>query len=65
MPLAWPAVKRGLQMDRFTIRTAPKLLARAGRDPFLDVLTTVPDLQSALRRLQKRQRLRGGKRRRA
>jgi len=64
MPLAWSAVKRGLDMRRYTIRTAPKLLARGGPDPFLDVLTTVPDLKSALRRLEKRQ-VSGTKRRRA
>ena len=61
MPLEWSAVKRGLDMRRFTIRTAPGLLARRKRDPFLDVLTLVPDLEGALRRLAKRT-ARGSKR---
>jgi len=55
MPLAWSAVKRGLDIRRYTIRTAPRLMERAGTDPFAGVLTEVPDLEDALERLGKRQ----------
>ena len=29
MPLAWPQVKRGLEPLRYTVRTAPALLAKS------------------------------------
>ena len=50
-PLRWSEVNRKLDIKRFTIRTVPKRLARAKRDPVRPVLNTVPDLLGALARL--------------
>jgi bifunctional non-homologous end joining protein LigD len=47
-PLRWSEVKRGLTIEQHTIRTMPARLARLKQDPMLPVLTTTPDLVSAL-----------------
>jgi bifunctional non-homologous end joining protein LigD len=48
MPLRWSEVKRGLTIEKHTIRTAPKRMARMKEDPMRDVLTDAPDLVAAL-----------------
>ena len=53
MPLRWSQVTTRLQLARFNIRTAPKLMAKAG-DPMTKVLTGSSDLLEALKRLQTR-----------
>jgi bifunctional non-homologous end joining protein LigD len=50
MPLAWTEVGAKLDPAAFTLRSAPRRLARRG-DPLAPVLTEVPDLVSALERL--------------
>jgi bifunctional non-homologous end joining protein LigD len=47
-PLEWREVTAKLDIRKFTIRTVPKRLQRAGRDPLHDVLTARPDLAAAL-----------------
>jgi bifunctional non-homologous end joining protein LigD len=51
MPLLWREVNKKLDIRRFTIRTAPRRLARSKADPLLPVLDTAPDLVGALARL--------------
>ncbi len=50
-PLHWKEVNSKLDIGRFTIRTVPKRLARAKRDPVRPILDTVPDLMGSLTRL--------------
>ncbi|MFW6084022.1 MAG: DNA ligase D [Gemmatimonadota bacterium] len=47
-PLRWREVTGTLRLDRFTIRSMPRRLARMKDDPLLDVLETAPDLHAAL-----------------
>lgn len=51
MPLRWSQVTKRLQLSRFNIRTAPKLMSKTG-DPIADVLMGSADLLEALKRLQ-------------
>ena len=53
MPLRWSQVTKRLKLPRFNVRTAPKLLEKAG-DPMAEVLTGSSDLLQALARLQGR-----------
>jgi bifunctional non-homologous end joining protein LigD len=53
MPLTWEEVNARLKLERFTIRTAPRLLAKRG-DPMADVLRGPVDLAGALARLAAR-----------
>jgi bifunctional non-homologous end joining protein LigD len=53
-PLVWSEVDQSLDPKDFTIRTVPPRLARQERDPLLPVLSTKPDLLSALGKLQER-----------
>jgi bifunctional non-homologous end joining protein LigD len=46
-PLEWREVTSKLDIRKFTIRTVPKRLQRAGRDPLREVLTAQPDLAAA------------------
>jgi bifunctional non-homologous end joining protein LigD len=64
MPLAWAKLRRGLDPARFTIRSAPQLLRRAG-DPLAGVLDARPDLPGMLAALEQRLAARQGFRRRA
>jgi bifunctional non-homologous end joining protein LigD len=48
MPLRWSEVTRGLTIDKHTIRTAPRRIARLKEDPMRPVLTDAPDLMAAL-----------------
>ena len=50
-PLNWREVKKGLDIQRFTIRSVPRRLARTREDPLLPVLDLVPDLPAILSRL--------------
>jgi len=49
MPLRWPQVKAGLDPSRYTIRTAPALLAKS--KPWEDYCEAVRPLESAIRKL--------------
>jgi bifunctional non-homologous end joining protein LigD len=51
MPLAWPQVRSGLDPTRFTVRTAPGLLARA--KPWQDYAKAAQSLRAAIRQLTK------------
>ena len=53
MPLAWSKVTKRLDPARFTIRTAPALLAKEG-DPFAGVLGKPVDVPALLRALSAR-----------
>jgi DNA primase len=53
MPLPWAKVTRRLDPARFTIRTAPGLLAKQG-DPFTGVLGEAVDVAALLRALSAR-----------
>ncbi len=53
MPLAWARLRRGLDPARFTIRSAPGLLRRAG-DPLAGVLSARTDVASVLAGLEQR-----------
>jgi len=52
-PVAWSEVTARLDPARFTIRTVPRRMARAGRDPMRPVLTEKPDFLDCLARLAK------------
>ncbi|HEX9637275.1 MAG TPA: DNA ligase D [Acidobacteriota bacterium] len=54
MPLRWSEVKRGLSIDAFTIRTAPKKLRQMKSDPLGPLLELKPDLPAVLGRLARR-----------
>jgi bifunctional non-homologous end joining protein LigD len=47
-PLEWREVTPKLDIRKFTIRTVPRRLERAGRDPLQEVLAVQPDLAAAL-----------------
>jgi len=51
MPLRWDQVTSRLDMRRFTIKTAPRLLAKQKTDPLAGVLHEAADLPAALERL--------------
>ena len=50
-PLWWKDVGSKLDPRRYTIKTLPARMKRAGKDPLLPVLTLRPDLGAALARL--------------
>ncbi len=52
MPLEWKEVNARLDLRRYTIKTAPALMARRGRDPMRPVIDAIPDLTRALGRLR-------------
>jgi bifunctional non-homologous end joining protein LigD len=52
MPLAWSEVRAGLEPQRFTLRTAPALLAKA--TPWADYGKAAAPLKSAIRKLVRR-----------
>jgi DNA primase len=54
MPLRWRDVGPKIDLRDYTIRTAPRRLARMKEDPLRAVLTVVPDLPGALERLAAR-----------
>jgi len=60
MPLAWSRVTRRLDPARFTIRTAPRELARRG-DPFAAVLGEGIDVEALLAPHPEPSRLRGAR----
>jgi bifunctional non-homologous end joining protein LigD len=51
MPLNWSQVTGRLDMHKYTIRTAPPLLAKQKADPFAGLFTEVADLPQSLARL--------------
>ncbi|MGE0353775.1 MAG: DNA ligase D [Gemmatimonadales bacterium] len=51
MPLRWSEVTRGLDIRKFTIRTAVQRMKRLKRDPVVEVLDLAPDLARVLERL--------------
>jgi bifunctional non-homologous end joining protein LigD len=51
MPLTWGQVTARLDMHRFDIRSAPRLLERQASDPLAGLLTGAADLPDALERL--------------
>ncbi len=53
-PLKWTEVKRGLSMEKFTIKSMPRRVRSLKEDPLLPVLTEEPDLITALGKLQQR-----------
>jgi bifunctional non-homologous end joining protein LigD len=53
-PLRWTEVKKGLTIEKFTIKSMPARVARMKGDPLLPVLSEKPDLISALERLHAR-----------
>jgi len=53
-PLRWKEVKRGLTIERFTIKTMPRRVRALAEDPLLPVLTERPDLLGALEALHAR-----------
>jgi len=52
MPLVWSSVRRGLDPQRFTLRTAPALLAKS--KPWADYCEAGVSLTDAIRKLTKR-----------
>jgi bifunctional non-homologous end joining protein LigD len=52
-PLRWGEVKKGLTIERHTIRSVPRRMKRLGDDPLRPVLDTRPDLVSALELLSR------------
>jgi bifunctional non-homologous end joining protein LigD len=50
-PLRWSEVAPSLDVGRFTMASVPRRLAAMRTDPFEDLLTAVPDVPSALVRL--------------
>jgi bifunctional non-homologous end joining protein LigD len=53
-PLRWSEVNSELDIRSFTIRTVLPRLRKQERDPMVDVLTSMPDLTSAIERLGSR-----------
>ncbi len=53
-PLRWSEVNSGLDIYRYTIKSVPRRVRSMKTDPVLPVLTTKPDLLSALHRLSER-----------
>ncbi len=53
-PLRWSEVKKGLSMNKFTIKTMIRRVTSMKEDPFLPVLEVKPDLMSALEKLHTR-----------
>jgi bifunctional non-homologous end joining protein LigD len=53
-PLRWSEVKSGLDIHKYTIKSVPRRVRSLKTDPVLPVLTTKPDLLSALQRLSER-----------
>jgi bifunctional non-homologous end joining protein LigD len=51
MPIDWTQVRTGLDPTRFTLRTAPALLAKSG--PWKDYARSERPLKNAIRRLTK------------
>ena len=51
-PLAWREVNRKLDIRRHTMKTVPERMKRLKTDPLAEVIDLVPDLGSALARLQ-------------
>jgi bifunctional non-homologous end joining protein LigD len=51
MPLRWNQVTAKLDMHRYTMRSAPALLAKQKSDPLLGLLTEAADLPASLARL--------------
>ena len=51
MPLKWSEVKKGLTIEKHSIKTAPKRMKRMKTDPLAPVLEEKPDLVGALERL--------------
>jgi bifunctional non-homologous end joining protein LigD len=49
MPLAWSQVRAGLDPKRFTVRTAPALIAKS--DPWADYDAGARPLKDAIKRL--------------
>jgi bifunctional non-homologous end joining protein LigD len=54
MPLLWPQVRAGLDPQRFTVRTAPALLAR--NRPWQDYARAAQSLRAAIKRFTSRGR---------
>jgi bifunctional non-homologous end joining protein LigD len=54
MPLSWAEVGAGLDLGKFTIRTAPRQMRRLGRDPLRGALEERPEVLGALERLARR-----------
>ncbi len=54
MPLSWSQVNRRLRLSRFTIKTAPGLMMKAGLDPLLDVMAEPASLSQSLEKLAER-----------
>lgn len=50
-PLQWSEVKKGLDMNAFTIHTVPARIAKMG-DLFAPVLTTALDMEAAMEKLE-------------
>ena len=53
-PLRWSEVNSKLRLDKFTIKSLPRRLARMKEDPMVGVLDETPDLKGALARLGER-----------
>ena len=51
MPLKWGEVRKGLTLQRYTIKNAAARMNKLGYDPLLPVLTESPDLASAIQAL--------------
>ena len=54
MPLGWSEVKKGLSVDKFTIKNAPQRLRQMKTDPLRPLLELKPDLPRVLGRLADR-----------
>jgi bifunctional non-homologous end joining protein LigD len=59
-PLRWPEVKPALRIEQHTIQTVPRRVARRRVDPWQDLLTTTPNLLSALEALSDLMTANGG-----
>ncbi len=51
MPLKWNEVRKGLTLQRYTIKNAAARMNKLGHDPVLPVLTESPDLVNAIEAL--------------